>query len=152
MNTQVTVGSILSRTVEIYGKRIGLLLGMAAVLFIPAGIIDGILSHTGFLGSMLGSIVRAVAVALFTGAVVRVVQAEDSSSEPGSIGEIFSSISDRIWPLIWVGIVAGIATAIGLVLFIVPGLFLMTIWAVYQPTIVVEHVSFDSLGRRLYLF
>ena len=50
--------------------------------------------------------------------------------------------------LIVVGILAGIAIAIGFVLLIIPGLFLITIWSVIVPVIVIERTGvFDSFGR-----
>ena len=147
MNTQVAVGPVISRALEIYGKRVGLLLGMAALVLIPAGLIQYLLQQAGGLGSAIGTIVQFAAAALYAGAVVRVVQAENQGSEPGSIGEILGSVSDRIWPLIWVGIVAGIGTFFGFLLLIIPGIVLLVWWAVFQPVIVVEKISFESLGR-----
>lgn len=147
MNNNISVGAVFSRVFDIYGKRLGLLIGMAAVVFIPAAIIRAILGEAGIIGSLLASIVSMVAAALYTGAVVRVVQAEDGGSEPGSIGEVFGSVKDRLWPLIWVGLLAGIATGIGFILIIIPGLFLLTIWAVFEPVIVVEGKGLDSLSR-----
>jgi hypothetical protein len=46
------------------------------------------------------------------------------------------------------GILAGIAIGIGLLLLIVPGLFLLTIWAVLAPVIVIERKdAMSSFGR-----
>ena len=43
---------------------------------------------------------------------------------------------------------ASIAIAIGLVLLIVPGLYLMTIWALIVPVLVIERAGvFESFGR-----
>jgi hypothetical protein len=51
-------------------------------------------------------------------------------------------------PLVGAGLLAGIGIAIGLVLVIVPGLFLLTIWAVIVPVIVLERVpAMQSFGR-----
>lgn len=147
MDSNVSAGEVLNRTIDIYRRRLGILFGTAAVVLIPAGVIEGLLRHSGGMIGSLSGIVSLVASALFTGAVVRIVQAEDSGTEPGGIGEIFSSIADRIWPLVWVGFVAGLAEGIGLVLLIVPGLFLLVIWSVLQPVIVVEGLSFDGLAR-----
>jgi hypothetical protein len=146
MNTQVAVGPILSRVLDIYKRRAGLLLGMAALVLIPAGLIDGIFQAIGgFLGS-LGSLIQLVATAVYAGAVVRVVQAENSGGEPGSIGEIFGSIADRIWPLVWVAFVSSILVGLGLILLIIPGVVLLVWWSVYQPAIVVEGRAWDSLA------
>jgi hypothetical protein len=46
------------------------------------------------------------------------------------------------------GILFGLGVAIGLVLIIVPGLILLTIWSVGAPAIVVERASpIDAFGR-----
>ena len=46
------------------------------------------------------------------------------------------------------GIIYGIAVACGFFLFIVPGLFLITIWAVVAPAIVAEsRGAFEAFGR-----
>ena len=53
-----------------------------------------------------------------------------------------------VFPLVIAGILAGIAIAIGLVLLIVPGLFLLTIWAVLAPVIVIERSDvMNAFGR-----
>jgi len=53
-------------------------------------------------------------------------------------GELISSAQHAIAPLIANGILKAIAVAIGLILFIVPGLILLTVWAVTSPAIVAE--------------
>ena len=55
-----------------------------------------------------------------------------------SVGELFSAAAPYIGTLILNGILAGIAITIGFILIIVPGLILLTIWAVIAPSIVVE--------------
>ena len=53
-----------------------------------------------------------------------------------------------IWPLVVAGILAGIAIGFGLLLLIVPGLFLLTIWAVLAPVIVIERKdALSAFGR-----
>jgi hypothetical protein len=53
-----------------------------------------------------------------------------------------------LWPVAVASILAGIAITIGLVLLIVPGLILITIWAVIIPVIVLERSGpLASFGR-----
>jgi hypothetical protein len=147
MTNNITVGGVLSRALDIYSKRFGQLIGIAAVIFIPVGILEGLARDAGAFGSLIAWIASVVGTALFTGAVVRVVEASESGSGNKSIGEVFSSLGDRIWPLIWVGVIVGIAQVIGFILFIIPGLILVVIWAVWQPVVVVENKGFDALSR-----
>ncbi|HSK50428.1 MAG TPA: hypothetical protein VK889_08030, partial [Solirubrobacterales bacterium] len=65
-----------------------------------------------------------------------------------TVGDLFNQAAPVILPLIGAGILAGIGIAIGFVLLIVPGLILMTIWAVIAPVIVVERSGvLDAFGR-----
>ena len=93
--------------------------------------------------------VSLVANALYTGFVVKLVEdVRADQKRDFTTGELFRSGSHAIWPLIGNGIVKGIAVAIGFVLLIVPGLFLLTIWAVTSPAIVVERRGvFDAFSR-----
>ena len=65
-----------------------------------------------------------------------------------TVGSLFGSAAPFIAPLFLVGLLAAIAIVIGFVLLIVPGLILLTIWAVIVPAIVIDRVGvFDSFGR-----
>jgi hypothetical protein len=82
------------------------------------------------------------------GAFVYAVQDARDGTFDASIGEVFSRVSSSIVPLVVAGLLAGIGIAFGLVLLILPGLFLLTIWAVIAPVIVVERRrALDSFGR-----
>jgi hypothetical protein len=54
------------------------------------------------------------------------------------VGSLVRSVTPVVVPLVIAGILAGLAIGIGLLLLIVPGLFLLTIWAVLAPVIVIE--------------
>ena len=50
--------------------------------------------------------------------------------------------------LILVGLVVGICVVFGLILLIIPGLIILTMWSVASPVVVVEDTGvFDALGR-----
>jgi hypothetical protein len=53
--------------------------------------------------------------------------------------------------LIAVGIVGGIAIGIGFLLLVIPGVILITIWAVVAPAVVIEGRGFDAFGRSYQL-
>jgi hypothetical protein len=65
-----------------------------------------------------------------------------------SIGETYRMVQPRLPAVIAAGILAAIAIGIGLLLVIVPGLFLLTIWSMLIPVIVLEGRSAgDSFSR-----
>ena len=64
------------------------------------------------------------------------------------LGEVFSRVAPSIVPLLVAGFLAGLGIARRPLLLIVPGLFLMTIWAVIAPVIVLEkRPPFGAFGR-----
>jgi hypothetical protein len=98
--------------------------------------------------SLVGSIIYLIAQALFTGFVVRLVEDVRDGRRDHSVGDLLSAARDAVPTLILAAIVYAFAVVIGLIALIVPGLILITIWAVFAPAIVVERVgAIRSLGR-----
>jgi hypothetical protein len=70
--------------------------------------------------------------------VVELVRDVQDGRRDSSVGDLFRSVTPVLLPLLGVSILAGLGIAIGFVLIIVPGLFLMTIWSVVAPVTVIE--------------
>lgn len=146
---RVNVGNVISEMFSIYGAHAAVLLGSALVIFVVVGLIQGLLAAAGgLLLSLIGSIIYLVAVTLYSGMVVRLVEDVRDGRRDLSVGEMLRSITPVLGSLIGNGILKAIAVVIGLVLLIVPGLILLTIWAVTGPAIVVERKgAIDAFGR-----
>jgi len=146
---RIDVGKVLNETFSTYGSNVATLLGGAVVIFTIAAVLEGLARDSGGLILLLvAGLISLVAHALYTGFVVTLVHDVRDGRRDYSAGELMSSASHAIWPLIGAGILAGIGIVIGLVLLILPGLFLLTIWAVISPAIVVERVGvLGSFGR-----
>lgn len=143
----IDVGRVIRETFSIYAANAAPLLITAFIVFLISGLIQGLLTD-GFILQLIGSVVALVATALYTGFVVKLVEDVRDGRRDFSVGELISSASPFIVPLIINGFLRGIAIAIGLVLLIVPGLILMTIWAVTSPAIVVEREgAMSAFGR-----
>ncbi|HSJ17955.1 MAG TPA: hypothetical protein VK920_07670, partial [Solirubrobacterales bacterium] len=146
---RITVGDVVGETFSTYGANLGALLGAAIVVFVIVGVASGLLqSAGGVVLGLLAAIVRLVGYALFTGFVVRLVQDVRDGRRDQTVGDLFSSATGAIVPLIVFGILFGIAVGIGFVLLIIPGLILLTFWCVGAPAIVVEREGpIGAFGR-----
>ncbi len=92
--------------------------------------------------------VGVVAATLYQGMVVSLVRDVQDGRRDSSVGQLIEETWPVVLPLIGAGILAGIGIAIGLVILIVPGLILLTIWSVIAPVIVVERSgAIDAFGR-----
>lgn len=137
----------LSQVFSIYGSQAGVLLPVAFGLFLIAAVVSGLLAGS-VVGVLIALAVSTVASTLYQGTVVELVSDVQDGRRDSSVGQLVRSATPFIWPLFAAGLLAGIGIAIGFVLLIVPGLILMTIWAVIAPVIVVERKGvFEAFGR-----
>jgi len=136
---RIAVGNVINETFSVYGANLGPLVGSALVVFIIVGIIAGILDAAGgVILNILATIVLLAGEALYVGFVVKLVEDVRDGRRDMTMGDLFSAAAPSILSLIAFGILFGIGVAIGLVLIIIPGLILITIWSVGAPAIVSE--------------
>jgi hypothetical protein len=149
MNAKLDTGRVFERIFTIYREQFTLLIPAALVLFVPVAILNGIvLTSGGVLAALVTAVIAVIATYWYQGMVVEAVRDILDGRRDHSIGSLFSSAAPFIGPLFGAGVLAGIAIAIGLVLLIVPGLFLLTIWAVIVPAIVIDRTGiFGAFGR-----
>ena len=147
---RIDVGRVINESFSLYGANAVALMGSAFVVFAIVGVVQALLNEAGgWILSLVASIVVLAGQALYTGFVVRLVADVRAGGRRNmTTGELFSVGGATIWRLIANGILKGIAIAIGFVLLIIPGLFLLTIWAVTSPSIVAERRGIiDAFGR-----
>ena len=134
---------------RIYRAHAAHLLTIAFAIYVITAVIVGLLALTGsFFGLVLGAIVQLFATFLLQATLIKAVQDVRDGRADLSIGETVSSATPYVVPVAAAAILAGIAITIGLILLIVPGLILITIWAVIIPVIVLERSGvLASFGR-----
>lgn len=148
MTERIAVGAVIRRVFAIYADRASLLIPVAAVVFLIAGVIDALLREASRGLSLLSLPVTVVSNQVVIGMIVALVaDIQDGSGDAGA-GKLLTSVKPVLGQLIFVGFVAALAVGIGFVLLVVPGLILLTIWAVFEPVIVLEGPpGFQALGR-----
>ncbi len=145
MVNRVDVGSVLSRAFAIYKDQAAVLLPVAFGLFLIVGVLQGLLG--GFL-VLLATVASLIASTLYTGMVVKLVDDVRDGRRDNSAGDLLGSAAPVIVPLILAGLVVGLLVVIGFILLVVPGLILLTIFAVVAPVIVIERAGvFEAMGR-----
>ena len=99
-------------------------------------------------GALLGSLVSIAGIFWLQGALVLAIDDVRDGRADLSISETLDRVSPRLGTLALAGLLAGIAIGLGLVLLIVPGLYLLTIWLVIIPAIMLEGCGVsESFGR-----
>ena len=105
-------------------------------------------AHDSLALAPLAIVVTMIATTLYQGVVVSLVRDVQDGRRDASMGGLVNEAMPFLWPLIGAGILSGIGIGIGFILLIVPGLILLTIWAVIAPAIVVENRGvFEAFGR-----
>lgn len=133
---------------QMYKAHARHLLTIAFVIYLLAGLLAASLGLAGPVGDILGFLVYVFAAFLLQAALTKAVQNELEDRAELSIGDTVSAATPFIGSVAIASILAGIGIAIGLFLLIVPGLILLTIWAVIIPVIVIERSgALESFGR-----
>jgi len=134
---------------EMYKAHWRTFIPLALIVYVILGAIALVLGLIlGWLGILISALASIVGTFWLQGALVEAVQDVRDGKQDLSIGEMFQRVRPRLPALIIAGILAGLGIAVGLVLLIVPGLYLLTIWSLIVPTIVLEGKSAgESFGR-----
>ena len=152
----MTFSGVLSQSWDLYKRFFMQLVLTALPVFLVLGLFDGIFATFDddasalalvFWG-LLGLAVSIIGYFWLQGALVEVVADIRDGRADMSVGEIYTRVRPRLAALIAAGIVAGLGIAVGLILLIVPGLFLLTRWSMVAPAVVLEKRSAgDGLSR-----
>lgn len=142
-------GSVISEAWELYKAHWRHLLPFALVVYVVLGLVSLLLvALLGWFGAVLGWLVGIIGLFWLQGALVEAVADVRDGRADLSMGETFRHAQQHIGPLAVAGILAGLAIGVGLLLLIVPGLYLLTIWSVLIPVIVLEGLGvMEAFGR-----
>lgn len=148
MNEKLDTAGVFERLFETYRAQFTLIVPAALIVFLPVALFNAAVIAGGGIGlALVGALLGIVANFYLQGMVIEAVRDMQDGRRDFSLGGLLRAPMPVLPALIGIGLLAGVAIVIGLVLLIVPGLILLTWWAVLGPSIVIERRGMDAFGR-----
>jgi hypothetical protein len=151
---RLDTADVLTRVFELYRRAAGMLLPAAAVIYLAVALITAaaLSGDTSQLLLLLSALLGVVATFWYQALVVEIVREYRTSGTLRSPREIVDLVRPRLGAVLGVGLLAGLGIAAGFVLLIVPGLYLLTIWSLIIPVLIVERgPAMEAFARSRYL-
>ncbi len=146
---RVDVGRILGEVFSLYRAHSGPLLVLAAAVFLPVAFVGALLNGSDAIGAAIASgIISGPATLLYAGLAAPVVVAHRRGQPLPEPGDMMDFAQPVAGPLLLGGLLWLTGIIAGTILLIVPGLILLTIWAVVGPAIALERRSVIEAFRR----
>ena len=139
------IGEVVGEAWDLYKRFLKPFVLTALVVFVVLDLISALAvvaagDSTGaaVLWGIIAAVIGVVGYFWVQGALVELVRDVRDGRLDRSVGETYRTVQPRLPALIVAGILAAIGIGIGFVLLIIPGLFLLTIWSMLAPVIVLE--------------
>ena len=151
----MSVGGILGESWKLYTKFFTRFFVIAVIVFLIVNLLNALVGSLighgagiALLVALITTVVSIVGTFWLQGALVYAVADVRDGKIDTTVGEVFERARPYLWTLILAGFLAGLGITVGLILLIVPGLILITLWCLLVPAIVLEgkHVG-DAFGR-----
>jgi hypothetical protein len=141
-------GTVIGKAWDMYKAHWRHLIPIAFVVYVLISLLILLLTSLGWLGAVLGFFVSIAGVFWLQGALVLAVDDVRDGRADLSLSQTLDRVTPHLGTLVAAGLLAGIAIAFGFILLIVPGLFLLTIWLLIVPAIMLENCGVSqSFGR-----
>jgi hypothetical protein len=141
----VSVSDVLGEAFDLYRRYFLRFVGTAAIVFVVLDLASAFADQAAgesvsseLLWSVIAVLLAVIGAFWVQGALIEAVSDVRDGRIDTTIGDLFDRTRPRLPALIAAGIVAGIGVAVGIILLIVPGLFLLTRWALIPAVIVIE--------------
>jgi Membrane domain of glycerophosphoryl diester phosphodiesterase len=141
---------VLSEAWTMYKAHWQHLLSIALAVYVAVALISLVLHALldRWAAGLLTAVVSLLATFWLQGALVKAIDDIRDGRADLSFGETFAVVRPMLPAIIVGGVLAGIGVVLGLILLIVPGLYLLTRWILIIPVIVLEgRRAGESFGR-----
>jgi hypothetical protein len=152
---RLSVGETLADAWRLYTQNSWRLIATAGIGYGVLALIQIVIAaavSTRFAFTLVSLLLTVVAVFWLQGALVLLVQELRAGRPAPPMLDLFARVELRLWTLLGAGLLAGFGIAVGLILFVLPGLALLTYWSLATPVVVLEGRSaVDALRRSAQL-
>jgi hypothetical protein len=151
----LSIGDVLGEAWNLYTKFLGRFFMTALIVYAVLDLLSALAASAagdsvgaGIFWGLIAALVGIVGYFWVQTALVETVRDVRDGRADRTIGETFSTVQPRLPAAIAAGILAAIGIAIGFLLLIIPGLYLLTIWSMLIPVIVIEERSAGEAFTR----
>jgi hypothetical protein len=149
----MTVGGVLEQSLSLYQRFFWRFAATTAVVMVVLDLISALAATAGSTGGaalwgLLSIVLGLIGTFWVQGALTFAVDDVRDGRIDTTIGELYRRTQPFLVALVVAGVLAGLGIGIGLLLFIVPGLYLISRWALIVPTIVLEKRSAGEAFKR----
>jgi uncharacterized membrane protein YesL len=137
---QLDANAVLKQTWSLYKRLFGRSVLLGALVLGAMHLVEALATSGQSQAGLLLTLVLGVAgIALLQGGLVEIVRGlhQDGDDET-SIGDVLTQSTARLGKLVAVSLLTALGVAFGFVLLVVPGLVLMTRWALAVPVVMLE--------------
>jgi hypothetical protein len=151
----MSIGGVLGEAWNLYKRFLAQFFLTAFIVFAVLDLLSALADRAA--GGSTGSAVLWGIIAFTIGivgyfwvqaALVELVRDVRDGRADRTVGETYRAVQPRLPAAITAGILAAIGIGIGFILLVVPGLFLLTIWSMLIPVIVLEGKSAGEAFTR----
>jgi len=130
---QIEIGSCISRGWELTKAHFWLVVGVCLVTGLIQGAIAAIPILGAVAGPLLGGVINGGVYYLFL---------KLKRGQPATFGDAFAGFSLAFVPLMLAGLVSSLLTGVGLLLCILPGIYLAVAWVFTLPLVIDKKLDF----------
>lgn len=145
MDRKLEFGTAFSRVLDLYSTHFTPLITYAAVVYGVLGVLWALVVAlfltsvaAGAAGAVISAVITVVGTFVLTGAYILALDDSEHGRPFPSFGETWPRVKPRVLALIGTAILTGLAVGFGLVLLVIPGLVLLTWFAVVSPVVMLE--------------
>jgi hypothetical protein len=140
---------VLGEAWAMYRAHARHLLTIAFVIYVVTALVQAVLAGLlGIFGAILAAIISIIAAFLLQAALVKAVEDVRDGRVDLSLTDTLQAARPAVARVAGASILAGIAIGVGLILLIAPGLYLLTIWCLIVPVIVLERAGVAEAFER----